>query len=370
MGRAKRREKKAPESPVQPEAEEHEDGQEAGSGAGGWKASTAGLAGAARVTRVGAWVLVASGPLLGAAALLSPASPAQSASKEAPAVRQASSGTGPAGFAQLFVSTYLEAGQGSEKSLAPYYAGPVTLTAEPGTRSVGRAAVTASREVEPGYWSVTVAANVAVKDKKGSYGPAGVQYYRVGVQAVGPKAAGGAAASGDNTGYTATSLPAQVAAPASLKPSDLGYGTNRGSGTADPAAETAGFFLNSYLAGKGELDRYTSPGVHLRPVAPAPYTEVKVTSAEDDSGSTGTQKVPSDGARRRLLVTVTATDKDGHTFPLSYALSLTSRGGRWEVAALDEAPVLKPGSQPSAAATSTPDPDGASAGPAPTPPHS
>ncbi|MEV4506651.1 conjugal transfer protein [Streptomyces klenkii] len=329
----------------------------------GWQTSTAGLSGMTRLARIAAWALVASGPLMGIAALAASSSPAQGAQKKAPAVRQAS-GTGPSGFATLYVTAFLEAGEGTERSLAPYYSGSVALAIPPGTRTVTRSAVLGAHETAPGYWSVTIAATVTVKDKKGTAGPASVQYYRVGVQALGPENAGGASSSDDAAvGYIATSLPAQVAAPEALKPGALGYGTSRGSSTSDPATDTASGFLNAYLAGNGDLSRYTSPGVHLQPVAPAPYTAVKVTHVDDDSTSAGDQKVPGDGAKRHLLVSIAATDKEGRAWPLTYALELSSRAGRWEVAALADAPVLKPDSKPSTApatATAAPDSDGAS----------
>ncbi|MCM2430884.1 conjugal transfer protein [Streptomyces sp. RKAG337] len=234
----------------------------------GWQTSVAGLSGAARLARIGAWVLIASGPLLGIAAFLGSSGPAQGAPVTAPIV-QAASDTGPSGFAQLYVAAYLEAGQGSESVLSPYFSGSVTLTNTPGTRSATRTVAVSSHEVQAGYWTVTVAARVAQKTAKGSYVDAGLQYYQVPVQVLGPASAGGNKRSDEATlGYTATSLPAQVAAPASLTASALGYGTNRGSNPADPATQTITGFLSAYLAGKGGLDRYTSPGVSLQPVTP------------------------------------------------------------------------------------------------------
>lgn len=191
----------------------------------GWQSSVAGLSGMARLARFGIWVVIAAGPLLGTAALLSSASPSQGATKTAPQTRQASD-TGPAGFAQLFVAAYLEAGEGTEKNLAPYYAGSVALTHDPGTRTATRTAAIGSHEISPGYWSVTVAASIAAKTAKDSYRDAGVQYYRVAVQAIGPRSAGGATDTGSQVGYTAVSLPAQVAAPEALTPGGLGYGTS------------------------------------------------------------------------------------------------------------------------------------------------
>lgn len=333
----------------------------------GWRASTAGLSGLATLTQIGAWVLVASGPLLGIAALVGSSSPAPGVPKAAPTSQQAS-GTGPSGFAQLYVAAYLKAGEGTEADLSPYFSGPVVLTSPPNSRSASQTVVVRIRAIESGYWSVTVAVRVASRNTKGAEIDAGVQYYRVGVQVLGPATADGSSTSGDITvGYTATSLPAQVAAPAALKPGELGYDTSGSGSTSGPATETVSFFLNAYLASSGELDRYTSPGVRLQPVSPAPYTEVKVTDVHVDSASAGEHGVPGDGATRRLLVTVDATDQDGRTFPLSYALTLTSRAGRWEVASLDDAPALKPGSKPSAAPTNTPGPDSEDAAASPTP---
>ncbi|ATM24756.1 hypothetical protein SMD44_p10257 (plasmid) [Streptomyces alboflavus] len=307
--------------------------------ASGWKTSTTGLAGLARLARLGAWVLIASGPVIGVLALMGSSAPAQSAPKSAPAVKSNAS-TGPAGFAQLFVGAYLEAGEGSEEKLAPYYSGSVALTHPAGTRSALRTQAMDAREVSSGYWSVTVAVNIAAKSKKGGYSDAGVQYFRVAIQSTGED---------KTSGYTAVSLPAQVAAPAALKLGDLGYPTSRGSGANDPASDTAASFLKAYIAGQGELDRYTSPGVHISPVVPTPYTSIKVTGVQDDSADGTSAKVPGDGKRRRLLITVDAQDKAGHSFPLTYALGLTARSGRWEVASLDDAPATASASTPSAA---------------------
>ncbi|MFF4534040.1 conjugal transfer protein [Streptomyces sp. NPDC001407] len=334
----------------------------------GWKTSTAHLSGIARLVRVGAWALVASGPVFGVMALVGASGPAQGVAKPVAAPSPASP-VGPAGFAQLFVTAYLEAGQGTERDLAPYYSGSVALSVKPGTRTASRPVVIASREVQPGYWSVTVAVDVTAQDDKGKAKRLGVQYFRVGIQATGPAGAGGTATSASAVaGYTATSLPAQVAAPAALKPGALAYESDRGSSSTDPAVETARGFLTAYLAGTGELDRYTSPGTRLRAISPAPYTAVKVTGVQDDAGA-GQQKVPADGTQLHQLVQVEATDQAGSAASLSYALTLTSRAGRWEVASVDDAPAIRASSAPSAAPhttrTPTRTPDGAVATPAP-----
>jgi hypothetical protein len=331
----------------------------------GWKASTAHLSGITRLVRLGVWALVASGPVLGALAFLAASGPAQGVTKPA-AAASPSSEVGPAGFAELFVSAYLQAGQGTERDLAPYYSGSVALSVKPGTRTATQSTVIASHQVQPGYWSITVAADVTAQDDTGKAQRLGVQYFRVGVQAAGPARAGGASESDTAVaGYTATSLPAQVAAPAALKPGALAYESDRGSSSTDPAVDTAKGFLSAYLSGTSELDRYTSPGTRLRAISPAPYSAVKVTGVQDDSTSASQQKVPADGTVLHQLVQVDATDQAGSPVSLSYALTLKSRAGRWEVASVDDAPALRASSAPSTAPHTAPGTDTATAAPSP-----
>ncbi|MFK0121443.1 conjugal transfer protein [Streptomyces sp. NPDC090994] len=335
----------------------------------GWKTSTAQMAGLSRLVRAGVWVLVVSGPALGALAFLSSSAPAQGAAKPVAAASPASP-VGPAGFAELFVAAYLQAGQGTERDLAPYYSGSVALAVKPGTRTATQSTVIASREVQPGYWSITVAADVTAHDDKGKSKRLGIQYFRVGIQATGPAGAGGTEP-GATAGYAATSLPSQVAAPTALKPGGLAYETDRGSSSADPSVETSRGFLAAYLTGTTELDRYTSPGTQLQPISPAPYAAVKVTGVQDDSSGSGQQKVPADGTVLHQLVQVDATDQAGSPVSLSYALTLKSRAGRWEVASVDDAPAIRASSPPSAALhTTTPSPDAAAATPSPSPSNS
>ncbi|WP_051852123.1 conjugal transfer protein [Streptomyces sp. NRRL F-5650] len=374
MKRQRRQRKAARQQLVEAEAwdEELDEPQEASADEPdetGWKTSTAQMAGLSRLVRAGVWALVVSGPILGALAFLSSSAPAQGVAKPAAAATPASS-VGPAGFAELFVSAYLQAGQGTERDLAPYYSGSVALAVKPGTRTATQSTVIASREVQPGYWSVTVAADVTAHDDQGKSTRLGVQYFRVGIQATGPAGAGGTE-QGATAGYAATSLPAQVAAPAALKPGGLAYETDRGSSSADPSVETARGFLAAYLTGTTELDRYTSPGTRLQPISPAPYAAVKVTGVQDDSSGSGQQKVPADGTVLHQLVQVDATDQAGSPVSLSYALTLKSRASRWEVASVDDAPAIRASSPPSAAPhTTTPSPDAATASDSPSPSNS
>lgn len=366
-----RRQRKAAENQAKAWAEDVDELQQTStdeSDETGWKTSTAQMAGLSRLVRAGVWVLVVSGPVLGAFAFLSSHSPTQDVTRPVAAATPATP-VGPAGFAELYVSAYLQAGQGTERDLAPYYSGSVVLAVKPQTRTATQTTVMASREVEPGYWSITVAADVTAHDEKGKTKHLGIQYFRVGIQATGPVGAGGTARGDAAAGYVATSLPAQVAAPTALTPSGLAYKSDRGS--SDPSVETARGFLAAYLTGTTELDRYTSPNTRLQPISPAPYAAVKVTGVQDDSSGSGQHRVPADGTVLHQLVHVEATDSAGSPVSLSYALTLKSRAGRWEVASVDDAPAIRISSSPSVARSTTPlSPAAATASSPPSPSNS
>jgi hypothetical protein len=312
-------------------------------GATGWQTSRAAMAGAARLARIGVWAALLAGPLLGAAALLGSSSSADAARPAPTDSIVAASGTGPAGFAQLYVQAYLAAGNGTEDSVAPYYSGTLSLNNPPGARTAASTVVMASTPVSAGYWSVTVAADVIAHPQGGAATDTGLHYFQVGIEATGPATAGGAQ-QGGAVGYTATALPAEVSAPSALQPGALVYGTSTLSSD-DPAQDTVSGFLAAYLTGTGQLSPYTTPGVVMNPVSPAPYSSITIAGISDDDpdGSDSSTTVPGDGTLRQVLAQVSATNSAG-TFSLNYALTLRARAGRWEVYALDPAPRLAVGS--------------------------
>ena len=323
--------------------EEYAAGEEAVGEQAGWVTVSPGaLANMSAVLRWGLWLLLLAGPLLGLAAFLRPAPAAgvvASASKTSSVVVRDTAG--PAGFAQLYVAAYVEAGKGSEASLAPYYPlmRDISLEAKAGAQHADRLAVVRVRQVASGYWSVTVAARVtsAGKSSTGSAQELGrdeatsvpvLRYFQVPVET-----AGG--------GYVASALPAEVAAPdTSGKAPQLDYGTPVPADTHDAAVAAVGEFLSAYLTGGGELDRYLSPGTDLTAVSPAPYTKVTLTQLAEKGGDFTANAPAAEGARRDLLVDVAVTGADGQVRPLSYALALKARAGRWEIAALNAAPSL------------------------------
>ncbi|WUS97721.1 conjugal transfer protein [Streptomyces sp. NBC_00708] len=375
----------------------------------GWQQTTVKLAGLTKMITVVVWVLVLAGPLLAFFAIaVASSSRATTTAGTQSRTESAPSATGPSGFAELYVAAYLAAGEGTEEDLLPYYSEPVTFANEPGSRSASRVVTVAAQQVEKGYWSVTVAARVSAKDKAGKMTDRGMHYYRVGVQVSGTPEAGGtiepskpakapapAAPSGSASGsasapasgsasapasaaaspapatsasatgpggptalYAATSLPAEVNAPASASHGDLDYGSENTSG-GDAVSDTVTRFLSAYLTGQGELNRYVSPGLQVAAIVPAPYESTLVTGLRHDAQEDDDEdedEVPADGTRRHVLVSVSATT-GGQDYLLSYALTLTTRDGRWEVASFDTAPALSPDQTGPVAddAASTPD---------------
>ncbi|MEV6735311.1 conjugal transfer protein [Streptomyces sp. NPDC051364] len=352
----------APVEPQPPAAQETEVEQDAG-WVGGW--STGAQANSAALIRWIVWGLIALGPLLGALAYLSaPTTSAAPAPKTAPSAPSASGGQGAAGFASLFVAAYLSAGRGDEPKLAAYYppAASMQLDGVSAKHRGEQLTVVRLRQTDTSVWAVTVAARVTgaqpspapatQPDASPSQSADAVRYFQVPV-ATAP-AAGGA------TAYTALALPAEVAAPERAKTPELVYGAMRPALPSDPRTQAVTSFLSAYLTKAGaELDRYLAPGTRLAAPSPAPYSGIAVDqlAVEGETGGEPVVSVPGDGTTLRLLVTLRATGQDGVRLPLTYALTLKARAGRWEIASLDGAPALTP---PTPAASGAP-------GPAPTP---
>lgn len=353
----------------------------AGDRVGGWSMSSGGAANRASVARWAAWSVIVAGPVLGVMALLSAASAVgrvvPHAVSSAAAPTAAPTGTGPAGFAELYVSAFLTAGQGDQDVVAQFWPGArqAPFEGKSGARQVTQAAAVRAVAAGAGLWSVTVGARVTERgamptagdpspttaDGGGGggarSGAATLRYFQVLLAAAGNGAAG-------PWGFTALGAPAEVAAPQSVTPPQLVYGPAQPASTTDPRAQTVHDFLMAYLTGTpGGLERFVSPGVAMAPVTPAPYSSVVVdtiAAAGDGVQSRDPEQVPADGARQHLLASVLATGRDGERVPLEYAVTLTTRAGRWEIASLDLGPLpaqpaanAVPG-EPSPAAPSTP----------------
>lgn len=103
-------------------------------------------------------------------------------------------------------------------------------------------------------------------------------------------------------------------------------------GGSHPAAQTAAGFIESFLTGRGDVSRWTSPQAAITAVDPAvcSKTTVGVTSAPDPAQS------PQTGEELDVVVTIdcTGTEEDAGvaSSTFSYGLALQGRDGRWEVA--------------------------------------
>lgn len=266
---------------------------------------------AVRATTIGLWALVGVSALAGLAGLATRSAPATAAVTE-PVPPSVSA----EGFAEMFVATYLGAGEEDrDEALAPFYPG-ATLQLEPNlaTLYVTRTATVAASEVSEGYWAVTVAAEVLEPAAEDAYRPGGTRFYQVGVVE-----ADGALA--------ATSLPGQVPAPATAEAPELGVEGFRRADGSEPTTEAMQGFFAALVAGDGELDRYVAPGTGLRAVDPAPYASVEVERVALRSLNEAEDAY-------RALVEVAATDAAERTQVFHYALELAMREGRWEVTEL------------------------------------
>ncbi|MDH6129798.1 conjugal transfer protein [Kitasatospora sp. GP82] len=367
-----------------PPAESSGSGQEwitedAPEAAGGWSLSTGASANAAAVIRWAAWGLLVLGPLLGGAALCSVPTAAGPVRPQPAASAPSAGSQGAAGFAQLFVAAYISAGDGDQAKLAAYYPGAtdVRLEGASGRRSGEQLTVVRLRQTDRDVWSVTVAARIvnasgtatvaaASSAAEGSSGPSAqpsaaeaVRYFQVPVAT--------APAGGGAMGYVALGMPAEVSAQPRVQVPGLVYGPLRPALPSDPLTQAATAFLGAYLTGAGELDRYLAPGTELTAISPAPYTGLAVDelAVEGEQGGDAVASVPGDGTRVRLLVVLRATGRDGMRVPLTYALTLRARAGRWEIAALDGAPAEAPVSRPATPAATSPSRP-AAANPSPT----
>lgn len=281
---------------------------------GSWPVGLAGAAIATKLTKISLWALVACGPLGVVLAM----SDRGGGAVRAPGA-QPRSAIGPVGFAELYVAAYL-AGR-DLRQFFPDVPAPDGIAQK--HAPVVDTAVTSATEVRPGYWSITVA------DGTG-------RFFRVPIAATGDAAAGGADLTNGRVGYVATALPAQVAGPSTARRPDLAYPAQVNPLT--PLGGTVTQFMTTYLTGVGELSRYLSPSAVVAPIAQAPYKSVGVTSLS--AARELPDAVPVDGTRTHVLAGVEATSADTRSWPLTYALTLTARAGRWEVTSLDEAPAL------------------------------
>src|SRR5699024_2246607 len=128
--------------------------------------------------------------------------------------------------------------------------------------------------------------------------------------------------------------PAPVPAPETTAAPRLSYSHD----ASEDITETVTDFFEAYALGEGEVTRLTHPESTIQPIGPSQYSYVEVlevTTDEDHRDS-----IPGDETRTKAYVQLRLGDDPKATRSATYALTLETRGGRWEVRTLDPAPVL------------------------------
>ncbi|MYT68347.1 MULTISPECIES: conjugal transfer protein [unclassified Streptomyces] len=268
-----------------------------------------------RLGRAGVWACLMAGPAALALALTQPATTVVAQAAPAPARTAAAAPLAdPSGYAAEFVDAWLRADADhpdSHDAVRALRMGPDVALPEPAESAKAPRTVSAVRSVPRtgGRWSVTVAAQYAD----------GVRYFAVPVTS---------SASGD--AVTVAGAPALVAAPGAAKAAPSAYRVDVPDG---PLADTVGDFLTAYLTGSGDVDRYLSPRTALSAVSPAVAEEVDVDVVSAREEAAAAESVPADRVRVHVQAG-TRTLTNAGVWPLSYELTLTARGGRWEITAL------------------------------------
>jgi len=244
----------------------------------------------------GTWIMASTALVvvvaLGAWFSLRPESPVAAPSS----AESARSQTGIAGFAEMFVAEYLSGEPDAVGEFLP--AAPALSAMAPAAHYAARTAAIDIDSTGPGYWSVTVAADVLVLDGAG-YVPAGFQHFQVGVV-------------DDGGRLVAAGLPSRVSAPPPRRAAPRSLATADGA-PSDAVTALAGDFLEALLLGGRDISLYVSNGSHISPVIPA-YAGLTITSLSSYA----------DGTVRALVV---ATSAPGLSVTMEYVLRIDQATG-------------------------------------------
>lgn len=227
--------------------------------------------------------------------------------------------------AAQWVQAWLTTPEDRAGELRATYAGQVALPKVAAKVSGVRVLDAVASDV--GVWSVKVAADVAPAGAK----TAVRRYFQVPI-----------AVAGDTGDVAASPMtpPAPIPPPGATTFDAGSYGTQVLSN--GPLGQTVTAFLIEGLAG-GDITRYVTPGQGLpQLVEPsAAYSTAKVTDIKADRDAPGSARAdtPPDGAQVRVLATVELHERGeqpgAQGLTATYPLSLTARGGRWEVTGID-----------------------------------
>lgn len=281
-----------------------------------------------RVLNITLWLFVISGPV--AAVLV--ATQVTSLSErldivDVGAVEIPPETSGAEGVAELFIAGYLTAGEVSTTDLNPLLDRVSPDRVETGSLSATRTTSLGAVEIAPGYYAVTVAAEVAAADTDSEgppvWVPVGTRFYSVGVAET-------------ESGWAITGLPSLIPAPVGATAPGLLIDGRGGLDTEPGLEQMLARFLAAFLAGDGELTRYTSPSSPILPIQPPPFVAAEIVEAG---------KVETLDGVTQVAVVVRATDSAARVQIFEYGLVVELRDGRWEVSRMLPAPPLAASSE-------------------------
>lgn len=137
------------------------------------------------------------------------------------------------------------------------------------------------------------------------------------------------------SGPKAMGFPTPVAAPSSGIGEDLAYSETLA--LSSEGGETVSNFLAAYLTGEGDITRFTSPDATFAAIDPAPYSRVDIIKLGSDLPA---DEQTDEGSELRVRAVIAAQNADERMATASYALTMTMRADRWEVLAIDDAPLV------------------------------
>lgn len=225
-----------------------------------------------------------------------------------------------AGWAERVITAYVEGDIDTVRLAFPSISDG-QLSALPTPEAAPTRVSTVAVEPTNKAWAVTVAVYPPRQDPESS----AVRHLQLAVY-------------GTDDSWAALTLPAEVGTWGPHELPDLAYTSRK---LADsPLTEAVQGWAAAYLIGDGELDRYLAPDATHPPITMA-HTSVEVDGvypAQTDEDAATTP--PGDGDSISVLVDLTITTADGQTWPMSYALELSSRSQRWEISAAATSPLI------------------------------
>lgn len=282
--------------------------------------------------RIAAWTFVAFLAVGAVLAVIQASTPAVEA-KQIDTANDGSEKQQAGDYAKGFVASWLRATRDDTSALAAYMnvsSGEISATKPVDFRDI---AVASSEIDSNGIATVIVSADVLTTieeqglvtgdvKKTSAYVPA---WFQVNIQ-------------NRNDTLSVLSWPAPIPTPKTETPSILRYSNDA---SAD-VRKTVESFFRAYVLDEGEVARIIHPESTIQALGPNPYTAVKVLGISTDKNFE--DGIPSDGTSARALIDLSLGAGEEAFRTATYSMTLESRGGRWEVRAIDPAPLVTPAS--------------------------